>query len=302
MQVRRSSVRLLAALWLTAACLAGIGVTVAAPPRGLRFDSPEVLDLSSRLDSSDQGSTVPVLPLAGEEGERIRAAPVVDEEHGSLPFSDDLFGCKAPAANCARAGERRLIDASGGAVQRSGQRLTITTAAGKTVEFVDWNKPASRSADGDSEAHRYLGRLPGSGYLRVEVQFGHDAPGSFLLNPATGKTAFVHNGGDVVALAPDGGSIVVFNTLNPPLVLQLGVLDDTGPHLGLRCTAGADAGSWQFKGWHAAHAFDLALQPKGAKPDETLVLRVARKADAWQVMTPDPDRLVRGAGFSCRQR
>ena len=70
-------------------------------------------------------------------------------------------------------------------------------------------------ADGDEETHWYLGTLPGSRYQRVEVQFGHDAPGNFLVNPQSGKVAFVHNGADLVAPSPDGMLLVTWNALNP---------------------------------------------------------------------------------------
>src|SRR4029079_5405206 len=125
-------------------------------------------------------------------------------------------------------------------VRREQRRLVIKPAAAPVVTYIDWAEPTTKNADGDSETHWSLGTLSGSGFHQVEVQFGHDAPGSFLINPENGKTAFVHSGSDIVALSPDKSRLVTFNPDNPPLTLRVAVLDESGPRIELECTARAD--------------------------------------------------------------
>lgn len=290
-------------LWLAVAALA-VGFLppglAAAPRQGLRFDSPGVLNWSERTVPGGGKPAIAVVPLAAGEGERILAMPALAEEHGSLPVAQVLFGCAPPSEACERAGERKRIAAAGDSVRRAGQRLSVNPASGAVAVFVDWNQPATRTAEGDSESHRYLGRLDGSGYHRVDVRFGHDAPGSFLVNPANGGTVFVHDGGDVVALAPDGLRLVTFNALNPPLSLRLGILDAAGPRLELHCLATGDRSSLQFKGWRDPQTFDLVVKPNGTQDAAAIPVRVERSAGAWRLATPAPARLVEVAGFGCR--
>jgi hypothetical protein len=150
-------------------------------------------------------------------------------------------------------------------------------------------------------AHAYLGRLAGNGYHRIEVQFGHDAPGSFLVNPGNGKVAFVHNGGDIAVPAPDGMHMLTFNSMNPPLSVRVVALDASGPRLALTCTVKPDSpATAQFKGWHDASAFDLALLPGGTRGEEIIALRLRHDAQGWHVASIDPGRIAMIA-FACRQ-
>jgi hypothetical protein len=268
---------------------------------GLRFDSPGVLDLAERTQEIAGGSAVPVVPLPEADANAIIAAPSLGEEHPSLRFSDEEYACSPPSRKCSRAHERALIEASGGAARRDGSHLVILSSAGAAADFVDWSMATTKSADGDEATHAYLGRLGGSGYHRVEVQFGHDAPGNFLVNPENGKIAFVHNGSDVVVPAPDGLRLVAFNAMNPPLSLRVAVLDATGPRLALTCTVNRDsAATAQFKGWHDAHGFDLALLAAGAGGEESVPLRISHDARGWSVAASD-FRRVSASGFSCSQ-
>src|SRR5262249_57595272 len=75
---------------------------------------------------------------------------------------------------------------------------------GKPIVFTDWSVAPRRTREGDAETFIYAGTLAGSHYHRVEVRYGHDSPGSLLVNPASGKTAYVHNGGNGVAAPPNG--------------------------------------------------------------------------------------------------
>jgi hypothetical protein len=281
--------RHIAAGVLLGACLAA--AAAAEPARGLRFDSPGVLDLARRDVPAGNGA-IEATPLADADAQALFAAPAVGEEPPALRFADDVYGCATPSPPCARQHERALIAASGGRVRRDGKRLAIE-AAGAKVVFVDWKQPASKTADGDEEAHWYLGPLQGSGYERIEVQFGHDAPGNFLVNPRNGKVAFVHNGSDLVAPAPDGRMLVTWNALNPPLSLRVAALDADGPRRVLECSA-ADGGvrlTPLFKGWHDAASFDLVVEiGEQRKAQERVALRFVLDAGRWRLASSNPAR------------
>jgi hypothetical protein len=279
----------------------------AGPEHGVRFDSPTVQDLALRADMG-AGVAVPASILDARTAAAILAAPSPDEGQPSLPFSDDVFRCKSPSQACSVKGESILIDMSSGAIKRNDKHLSVSAASGAPVVFVDWADAQSKTADGDQETHWYLGRLPGSGYYRVEVQFGHDAPGSFLINPANGKIAFVHNGGDVAAMSPDGRQLVTFNTLNPPLSLRVAALDQTGPRIQLQCEAGSAGDGIQatFKGWHDAQSFDLAFVVRAAR--SKLAHRIAVRISenkisqnnvAWDLASSDKAQ-IDALGLACR--
>lgn len=272
------------------------------PPAGLRFDSAGVLNLADRERDIANADALAVVPLDAAEAAAILAAPVVDEDHPALPFSDDAFACKRGESPCVPAHERALIDASLGKIKRDGRQLVVSANDGTLLHFTDFTQPTSRKAEGDSEAHWYLGTLPGSGYHRVEVQFGHDAPGSFLINPGDGGIAFVHNGSDVVAPSPDGRWLVTFNSINPPASVRVADLDITGPRLAMTCGAAKrSVAAVQFKGWHDASTFNLILLPTGKPGVDPVPLRVGRGGDGWQIAMPDPARAAR-LEFGCRQR
>ena len=287
---------------ISAVMMASGTAFAAGADRGLRFDSPGVLDLAERAQKVEGGKPAPVTALAGAESAKILAAAAVGEDPPALKFSDDEFGCKKPTRQCSLDHERVLIAASGGAVKRDGKRLVITPAAGAAATFIDWKMPTTKTADGDEETHWYLGRLAGSGYQRVEVQFGQDAPGNFLINPQSGKVAFVHNGADLVAPSPDGKLLVTFNALNPPLSIRVAALDATGPRLVLQCeaTANDDHSQPVFKGWHDSTSFDLVVDVRGGqeKPAHGLAIRAIQDGAGWRLAATDPARLS-AMGFTC---
>ncbi|HZP66479.1 MAG TPA: hypothetical protein VFB32_09215 [Rudaea sp.] len=283
--------------------VAALGAESAA--KGVRFDTPGVLDLSEPIAAA-AGKPMAVAPavatLGPEEAAKIFAARTQSENEPALRFSEDEYGCKPESATCAREHERTLLDAAGGAVKREGKRLTIVPASGAPAVFVDWKIAESKNADGDEEAHWYLGRMPGSGYQRVEVRFGHDSPGDFLVNPANGKVAFVHNGSDVAVPAPDGLHLVTFNASNPPFGLRVAALDAAGPRAALVCEAakGADNISAQFKGWRDAATFDLAIEVRAARSRlaHRVAVRFMRGKDGWALAASDPHALEE-IGFGC---
>jgi hypothetical protein len=268
---------------------------------GLRFNSAGVLDLAERTQKIS-GDTAQVVALDVTEAAKIIAALTLGEDQATLPFSDDVYHCQKPSKACSQESERKLVDASAGAVKRDGKQLSVASAATAPAVFVDWNVPVSKSADGDAETHWYLGRLAGNGYQRVEVQFGHDAPGSFLINPANGKIAFVHNGSDVVAPSPDGALLVTLNTLNSPLSLRVATLDSAGPRMIAQCDTSNenDHAEIHFKGWHDAHSFDFVLevQHDPNKPARRIALRLTQDSIGWKLATSDHVPLI-SMGFAC---
>lgn len=267
----------------------GLIGTAAFAADGLRFDSPGVLDLSKRPSQAIAGREVPVGALSVADAAAILAAPSQDESTGPLAFSGDMFGCSESDRACTKRHEDELITKEGRSVYRGRGRLVIVPESAPSVTFVDTMVPATKVADGDATRHIYLGRIAGSGYHRVEVQFDHDSPGSFLIAGNSGKSAFVHNGSDVVALAPTGDRIVVFNTIEMPLALVVAQLGGW-PVIELRCSA-APAVTASFRGWHG-DAFDLAL----TKGQLSYAVRLARDETGWSVAGG-----TALTGFSCRR-
>jgi hypothetical protein len=272
--------------------------------RGVRFDSPGVLDLAERSQRIAGATAVTASKIAPADAERIFAAPSIGEDPPMLRFSDDEFGCAPPSRQCSLEHERKLLAAAGSKVSRDGKRLIVKPAQGTPVVFADWKQPATKTEDGDEETHWYLGTLPGSSYERVEVAFGHDAPGNFLVNPQSGKVVFVHNGADLVVPSPDGSLLVTWNSLNPPLSLRVAALDADGPRLVLQCEApeGKQRLTPVFKGWRKAHVFDVVVEiGEQGKSMARLGLQLSDETGRWQVGASDAARL--GAiGFYCTSR
>jgi hypothetical protein len=271
-----------------------------APDRGLRFDSPGVLDIAQRPLKNAPQKALPIDALEASAAAAIVAAPAIGADPPQLRFSDDEFGCKDGVRQCAHAREAKLLAAADGTVKRLDQRLVIAAAAGQPAVFVDWTQAETKSADGDSETHWYLGRMAGNGYHRVEVQFGHDAPGDFLINPQSGKTAFVHNGADLVALSPDAVHVVSANAENPPLSVRVAALDAAGPRLELVCAAREhdERSAAVFKGWKDANTLDLVIQAGTDGAKKTIALRATRSANTWHLAAGDPGALS-AAGIAC---
>jgi len=275
---------------------ASCAIAAAAPgaERGLRFNSPGVLDLAKRSLQIDGGRPVPIAALVDEDAQHIFAAAAVGENSLPLAFSDDVFGCKQASPKCSREHERKLLDAAGPTARREGKQLSITPTSGEVVKFVDWTEPTTKTGDGDAETHWYLGRLGGSGYARVEVEFGHDAPGNFLINLQNGKSLFVHNAADLAAPSPDGRLLVSYNALNPPLSLRVAALDGEGPRLALQCQVpeGGARLAPVFKGWHDATSFDLVVEVgEQSKSMQRLALRASHDGGHWRLAASDNARM-----------
>jgi len=269
--------------------------------QALRFDSPGVLDLAERAFDTSVGKLVAIRTLAAADAQAILGAPPLDVDHPALGFSEDEYGCKTPSIACYLEHERILIKAVGGTVDRDGKRLRVSPTAGEPVLFVDWQTPPTKTDDRDDGTHWYLGRLSGNGYHRVELQFGQDAPGNFLINPANGRVAFVHNGSDVVALAPDGIYLATFNADNPPLSLRVASLDESGPRVEVQCAGskGRDGVEIVFKGWRDTRTFDLAIGAEHSTTQRRIAVRIARTDAGWSMATSDTAKL-NAIGFACR--
>jgi len=279
----------------------GPGTAMHVGPAGLRFNSPGVLDLAERSQRIAGGVSVPVAELAAADAEAVFGAAAVAEMTG-LIFSDEVYGCTKPSHRCSLAHERALLAASGGSVKRDGKRLVVEPQAGAPLEFIDWIRPTTKTADGDKEEHWYLGRAPGSGYERVEVDFDQDSPGNFLVNPKNGKVVFIHNGDDIAAPSPGGKSLVTFNSLNEPISLRVAALDESGPRLILQCQARQEQQRLTpvFKGWHGDSAFDVVFEiGEQSKSMARLATRIGQTGGTWQVAASDLARLS-AIGLACQ--
>ncbi len=292
---------------LIGACAVASGVPMASAAqdaaRGVRFDSPGVLDVSDRDLKIALSSDVPIVVLSAADAEAIATAPALDENAATLSFSDDEFRCKPASHDCSRSAERERIAASQGAAMRNGGTLTITTGASTSTVFKDWKMAESKSADGDGETHWYLGAMRGSGYQRVEVQFEHDAPGDFLINATNGKMLFVHNGSDIAALSPDGAALLTFDPLNAPLAIRVVALDKNGPAIVIACQGhGDDRTKVEFKGWRDAQGANFALVARAERSRlaHATAFRLQRVNGRWQLAAAAADAL-HSTGLSCRQ-
>jgi hypothetical protein len=277
--------------------LLAVSLCAFATDFGLRFNSPGVIDLSARTQQL-HGREIVASALDGDAAKKIASAPTLDQERATLPFSDYLFGCAADSKTCVPQHESRLIAASNGVVKRDNKRLSIKPTEAAPDVFVDWQEPTTKTADGDGETHWYLGVLPKSGFHQVEVQFEHDAPGSFLVNPKNGKAAFVHSGSDIASLSPDGLHLVTFNPDDTPGSLRVAAFDADGPRVELQCTARDERATVEFKGWRNAGTFDLVIVEHSARHRlvRAFPFRLTREAGAWTMATAS----AAAQGFSCQ--
>lgn len=277
--------------------LACCGTALAA----YRFEAPDVLDLSTdeHLAPLAKGDPVAPVPLAADAAKAILAAPEVSNDApGQIPMLPG--GDKA-----ARKQEQARIAAEAAAVQRTGKTLTIKTQSGAPVEFTDRQPPKRADADQDGELFVYAGRLGAAGYHRVEERFQQDAPGSYLVGPAGGKSLFLPNGSYVEQLSPDGKWLLSMSPGDTHVLLVVMALDAAGPQLALLCRGGGSgkAGPAAFKGWHDANSFDLVLTPVGPGQQgvlETVPVRFALDAQGWHPATPEPKAFER-LDYGCRR-
>jgi len=268
---------------------------------------PEVMDLSdpARLSPGLKGAPIALGQLPTEIAQAIQAAAARAEDAPEM-----VRWLENVSADDRRilAHENPRLSKAAPTVRRQGKQLIVTPRHGAAIRLQNWSAPETAVADGDSETFVYAGKLPGSGYQRVEVRYQHDAPGSALINPLSGKSAYVHNGSDAVALSPDGKRIVDLNVQMSPLRLAIASLDADGPAPELLCVSpeGPVYGtglSATFKGWRSSNSLDVELSfvPGSNASVETFPLRLEFDGQAWRANAAMPGRLEQSAGLSCRQ-
>jgi len=195
-------------------------------------------------------------------------------------------------AATARTEQRHLVK-EGSAVRRKGGELVVRPRSGRPVAFRNRRVPATRNRDGDGTAYVYAGRVGAGGLHRIEARFEHDAPGSFLLSPITGRSLFVHEGSDDVALSPDGARLVVYNELNSPHTVVVASLAASGPNVELVCRSREKA-AMEMKGWHGPNAVDLVRRVGNEATAARVPVRLERSESGWHVGASGPS-----ASFSC---
>jgi len=274
-----------------------------AAEQTLSFDSKRVLDLSGALrESAKRKLTTRAMDIDTASAQTGSVAVVLERPEVRRGDPEVL------GANASKQGEARRIAARRGAVVRKGPLLTINSRAGEPFRFRDWAKPATQETDGDEESFVYAGMLKGTGYHKVDIHFGHDSPGTFLVHPRSGKLLFVHAEDDLASLSQDRSRLLVMNNgLNPPFGFLLATLRPEGPSVKLHCLAeGHGRIIPSFRGWHASPAvgFDLVLvvRPEGEQEVfEAHPLRFLYLNNEWRALAPDADRLLHATGLACWQ-
>ena len=269
----------------------------------LSFDSKRVLDLSGALSERARlklaNRPVNIETVSKQTGS---VAPVLEKPEVRRGDPGVLF------AGASKKGEARRIAGRRGGVSRNGKVLTIGSRVGAPFLFRDWVKAATSEADGDEESFVYAGMLKEIGYHKVDVHFGHDSPGSFLVHPRSGKLLFVHAEDDLAALSQDQRHLLVVNNgLNPPFGLIVASLRQNGPAVQLHCLAeGGQRVIPTFRGWHASPAvgFDLVLVVrKPGEPEiyEAMPMRFIYINNEWRALVLDAERLQQSTGLGCWQ-
>lgn len=269
----------------------------------LSFDSKRVLDLSGALAQGAKRKLVarPV-DIDSANPQTGSVAPVLDRPEVRRGDPDVL------TVVAGKSGEAQRIKARRGAVSRKGPLLTIGSRVGEPFRFRDWAQAATKDADGDEESFVYAGMLKGAGYHKVDVHFGHDSPGTFLVHPRSGKLLFVHAEDDLASLSRERNRLFVMsNGLNPPFGFLVAALRKDGPAVGLHCLAEKEGRVVpSFRGWHASPAvgFDLVLvirQAGDAEAYEALPMRFLYLNNEWRALVPDAERLLQATGLNCWQ-
>jgi hypothetical protein len=201
-------------------------------------------------------------------------------------------------------------------VSRKGKSLVIQREDGKPpFQFLDWTKTVGAGQEGDSESFVYAGSLGNSGYLKVDVFYGHDSPGSFLINPKNGDALLIHTGGDLASLSKDEKTLMIMNHgLNPSFSILVATLNQSGHNITLRCRE--DVGDRGFRirpkiipfftGWHIKPyvGFDLFLIVQESDNNsvpryEAIPVQFSEINSKWHVFVPDPQRFVQSTALKC---
>ncbi len=226
--------------------------------------------------------------------------PAISPHRFSVPLAAGFSQRASAAFLCV------LLSLARGDSLAAGYRFNAPQVLNLSSSDLPRNHPPGRDVPRhDGEKFLYAGRLSGSGYHRVEVRYGHDSPGSFLINPFSGKTAYAHNGSDVAVLSPSGERLLVFDTLNPPFALAVASLSKTGPTIEVQCrfaprTVRVRAG---FSGWRDDTAFELVFTPAATTPvaPAAIPARVEMTGGRWVVFTPESRLQQELPGFACQE-
>jgi hypothetical protein len=246
----------------------------------------------------DQAVPVSILPSA--EAMRVMAAPpaqgLYEQDGGIRMSSGRCEGDEAKVQTCTRKWEAGNLAKAKGRAVRTGGALTLSPAAGAKVVLTDWEK-CSPEGECDGENFIYLGALPRSGTLAVEIDYGHDSPSLVLVDPKSGKIAVVHYGSEPTFLNGPQTLVVSSEDMNDATTLLVTRLDGGGPSIDLQCLgARTESSSFgvMFKRWTSDAAFDLVL----VKAGQTTAVHLERAADGvWTLKSPSTVK-----GFECRQR
>ena len=275
--------------------LALIGVVYGSRPADeFKFDSPSVLFLGT-----NRPNTIPLQlrPVRYETLSRDAALGILSASDHDWDSPDVM----SYGANTEK--ERVLVSGEKQGVRRSGKRLAITPASGPRITFTNWSDPGGPQREGDGAQYFYAGRIGRLKYYRVEDRLVHDSPGSYLINPASGKMAYAHHGDDIVALSPDNVHLLVFNPLNlqEHRALTVVSLSDDGPSVELRCLfirRNSYDVIMSFKGWRNPNAFDIVFKFKESSVGPVPV-HIELAEDGYVVSVPDRLRLENEIGFIC---
>ena len=242
-------------------------------------------DLGGRT-ALDLTGPAPAAPVAGAEvttrDAAITVADCPEPATGQLPWLDE-------DESQADAHERERMAATHG-VTRTKDGLELAPKDGKPLRFVDWTLPERPDADGDFMHYRYAGTIAGGGWWRVEVQYGHDAPSSWLVNGASGHAVHVHNGGETSTLSADGRWLATFDTNSAPYRLAVVYLGDAAPSLAVDClfTPPDESVRPTGCGFHDAR-YEARWSEAGGG------MSLERTRDGWQL-----SGRVGGLGAACR--
>jgi len=272
---------------LPAALFTALVLTTVAPTLHAA-DKPDFggrtpLDLSDGQVPLPTTGATPMKPRHNRA--QLPASGCGEEARGQMHW----VGEDDPAAE--RRAEALRIKAQAATVSRKDDTLVVTPKQGAALAFTDWRQVGRADAEGDSRAYYYAETLPGSGYLRIEEHFGHDAPASYLIEPTSGALAYVHNGGQVGALSPDGKRVATFEMLNDPFRLVLAALTPDGPRREVECRFQRSDPAIRASacGWLSNDEFEIAWQAGEGKP---ISYRYTVEPTGWRVTIAAPKPLV----------
>lgn len=270
------------------------------------FERPGVLDLSGnvfRARPAPKGYiSVKPIPISPAHAKQILDSPELTREAPEIISS---------LGDSTRNDEKKRVFSQRKFVNRKGRLLIIKPKLAPSVSFKDWHIAESKEGDGDAETFYYMGTVGAAGFHRVEVQYGHDGPGSFFVSPKTGEMVYAHNSADTVVLSPDGKHMVVASDgLNSPFGLSVVSLSESTSSLELYCLSRSfsydENMSPKFKGWHKdGTGFDLVLTGphKENTPEQKPLIPICfnLKNDGWHMSPLNTSDLDNFVGLSCFQ-